>query len=70
MLLELFHPLTMMLMITLISLFGQLDDDDDADDNNKPVWPSWAVGVLSGVQETETIQLQTPVIIEVSPLFE
>jgi len=24
------------------------------DDENKPVWPTWAVGVLSGVRYVET----------------
>jgi hypothetical protein len=29
-------------------------DDDDDDDDNKHVWPTWAVGVLSGVRDVET----------------
>jgi hypothetical protein len=27
------------------------------DDDNKPVWPTWAVGVISGVRNVETIML-------------
>jgi hypothetical protein len=27
------------------------DDDDDDDDKNKPVWPTWVVGVPSGVRD-------------------
>ena len=30
------------------------DDNDDDDDDTKPVWPTWAVDVLSGVREVET----------------
>jgi hypothetical protein len=32
------------------------DDDDDEDDNDdtKHVWPTWAVCVLTGVQDVET----------------
>jgi hypothetical protein len=37
--------------------FLMLDDDDE----HKLVWPSWAVGVLSGVQEFETIPSRTHV---------
>jgi hypothetical protein len=37
------------------------DDDDAANDENKPVWPTWAVGVLSG--------LRTPVL-EASQVLE
>jgi hypothetical protein len=29
-------------------------DDDDDDDENKPVWPTWVVGILSGVRDIET----------------
>jgi hypothetical protein len=47
-----------MMMLLIISPFGQLGlwassqgcktyDDDE----NKPVWPTWAVGILSGVQD-------------------
>jgi hypothetical protein len=32
------------------------DDDDDDDDENNPVWPTWAVGVLSGVRNVEAIR--------------
>jgi hypothetical protein len=35
-------------MMLRISLFGQLDDDDDDDADNRPVWPTWAAGSLSG----------------------
>jgi hypothetical protein len=27
---------------------------NDDDDDNKPVWPTWAVGVLSVVRDVET----------------
>jgi hypothetical protein len=30
---------------------ARLADDDEED---KPVWPTWAVGVLSGVRDVET----------------
>jgi hypothetical protein len=28
---------------------GADDDDDDDDDSNRRFWPTWAMGVLSGV---------------------
>jgi hypothetical protein len=31
-----------------------VNDDDDDYDENKPVWPTRAVGVLSGVRDVET----------------
>jgi hypothetical protein len=40
-----------MRMMLTISLFGQLDDDDD---ENKPLWPAWAVSVLSDTRDMVT----------------
>ena len=34
--------------------------DDDDDDGNKPVRPTWAVGVLSGVRDVETYNRGRP----------
>jgi hypothetical protein len=33
----------------LLFLFNELAPDVSDGDLNKPVWPTWAVGVLSGV---------------------
>jgi hypothetical protein len=30
------------------------------DDENKPIWPTWAVGVLSGVRDVETYNRGRP----------
>jgi hypothetical protein len=35
---------------------GDLSGDDDADDDNKPVWPTWAVGDFSGERDVKGIQ--------------
>jgi hypothetical protein len=36
----------MMMMMMIVSPFGQLNDDDG--DDNKPVWQTWAMGALFG----------------------
>ena len=40
---------------SLVGHGGELDDDD-----NKPVWPTLAVGVLSGVRDVETYNRGCP----------
>jgi hypothetical protein len=30
------------------------EDEDEDEDDNKPVWPTWAIGVLSGVRDAKT----------------
>ena len=49
-------PVWLMLrMMTIILIVEDNEkDDDEKDDDEKPVWPTWDVGVLSGVYDVET----------------
>jgi hypothetical protein len=38
----------MMIMMIKEACLADLGCDDDDDDDNKPVWPIWAEGALSG----------------------
>jgi hypothetical protein len=39
---------SVVVVVFVCDLFVKGDNDND-DDEHKPVWPTWAVGVLSGV---------------------